>query len=193
MSATMARQGGQVQLEQSDMHLALNMAKMAKGVFLRATIEETQFLITKPWVEVREEKQQGVEFPRQETVKAAMERHPAMLWENQMNGCLPWQDGTAENPLTRWRRQGTGALPPERLRQPTREPTPHPPKTTPVPPGNNGATHVTEIEGVLPRYGYLHTPHPSAQSFNLDAYAKDRKRDKDFDPDLLTDEGTSTG
>ena len=32
MSATMARQGGRVQLEQSNMRLALNMAKMAKGV-----------------------------------------------------------------------------------------------------------------------------------------------------------------
>ena len=30
MSATMARQGGRVQLEQSDMRLNLNMAKMAK-------------------------------------------------------------------------------------------------------------------------------------------------------------------
>jgi hypothetical protein len=42
MSATMARQGGQPQLEQSDMCLTLNMAKMAKEGFSRATIEETQ-------------------------------------------------------------------------------------------------------------------------------------------------------
>jgi len=41
MSATMARQGGRVQLEQSDMPLALDMAKMAKGGFSRAAIEET--------------------------------------------------------------------------------------------------------------------------------------------------------
>ena len=40
---------------------------------------------------------------------------------------------------------------------------------------------------------YIHTPLPSAQSFNHDAYAKDRKGDNDVDPDLLTDEGTSTG
>jgi len=33
MSATKARQGGQVQLEQSNMHLALDMAKMAKKGF----------------------------------------------------------------------------------------------------------------------------------------------------------------
>jgi hypothetical protein len=48
MSATMARQGGCIQLEQSNMHLALNMAKMAKGGFSRPTVEETQCLIKKP-------------------------------------------------------------------------------------------------------------------------------------------------
>jgi hypothetical protein len=52
----MARQGGRVQLEQSDMRLALNMAKMAKGGFSCATIEETQQLIKKPCAEVQEEK-----------------------------------------------------------------------------------------------------------------------------------------
>jgi len=41
----MSRQGGQVQLQQSDMSLALNMAKMAKGGFSCAMIEETQYLI----------------------------------------------------------------------------------------------------------------------------------------------------
>jgi hypothetical protein len=55
MSATMARQGGWVQLEQSDMCIALNMANMAKGGVVRAAIEETQCLIQKPWAEVREE------------------------------------------------------------------------------------------------------------------------------------------
>jgi hypothetical protein len=39
MSATMAKQGGRVQLEQSDMRLALNIAKMANG-FLRAAMEK---------------------------------------------------------------------------------------------------------------------------------------------------------
>jgi len=47
MSATMARQGGRVQLEQSDIHLALNMAKLAKGGFSRASVDETQYLIKK--------------------------------------------------------------------------------------------------------------------------------------------------
>jgi len=40
MSATMARQGGWVQLEQSNMRLALNIAKMAKGGFLNAAMKE---------------------------------------------------------------------------------------------------------------------------------------------------------
>jgi hypothetical protein len=55
MSATMARQGGQVQLEKSDVGLALNMAKIAKGGFSHNTIQETQQLIKKPHAEVRED------------------------------------------------------------------------------------------------------------------------------------------
>jgi hypothetical protein len=54
MSAAMARQGGGVQLEQSDMGLALKMAKMAKGGCLRAAVEETQYLINKPCDDVEE-------------------------------------------------------------------------------------------------------------------------------------------
>jgi len=97
MSATMARQGGRVQLEQSDMCVALNMAKMAKEGFSRAAIEETKYLIKKPHAEVREEKKQGVEFPGHDKVKAAIQRHPAMLRQNQTSGCLPCQHRTAKN------------------------------------------------------------------------------------------------
>jgi len=61
-----------------------------------------------------------------------------------------------------------------------------------VPPSNNEAAQLTETEGVLPRYLYIRTPLHSAQFFNHDAYAKHRQRDKDGNPDLLTDEGTST-
>jgi len=66
MSATMARQGGRVQLEKSDMPLALNMAKMAKGGYSRAAIEETQDPIKTCCTEFREEKKHGVEFPGHE-------------------------------------------------------------------------------------------------------------------------------
>jgi len=48
MSATMARQGGLKQLEQSDMRLDLNMAIMAREQFSRAAVEETLLLIKRP-------------------------------------------------------------------------------------------------------------------------------------------------
>ena len=56
MSATIVRRGGRVQLEQSDMRLWLNMAKMAKEGFSRAAIEETKYLIKRPHAKVRKEK-----------------------------------------------------------------------------------------------------------------------------------------
>ena len=94
MSANMARQGGQVQIEQSNMLLTLNMAKMGKGGFLHTGVEETQYLIKKPRAEVREENKKGVEFLGQRKVMAAMKRHPAMVGQNQMDGCLPLPNGT---------------------------------------------------------------------------------------------------
>jgi hypothetical protein len=52
MSATMASQGGRVQLEQSDLRLVLNMAKMVKEGLSRAAIQETKYLVKKPRAEV---------------------------------------------------------------------------------------------------------------------------------------------
>jgi len=100
MSATMVGQGGWVQLEQSDMRLALNVAKMAKEGFSRAAIEETQFLIKKCCAEVRDEKKRGFEFPGHRNARAAIERHPATLRQNQMAGCPPCQNGMAKIPQT---------------------------------------------------------------------------------------------
>jgi len=79
MSASMARQGGRVHLDHSDMRLTLNMAKMGNGGFSRAAIEEIQYLIRKPCAEIREQKKRGVEFRGHKKVKAAIYRHPAML------------------------------------------------------------------------------------------------------------------
>jgi hypothetical protein len=42
MPTTMAKQGGQVQLEQPDMHLAFNMPTMATGGYSQAAVEKTQ-------------------------------------------------------------------------------------------------------------------------------------------------------
>ena len=61
----MARQGGRVQLEQSNMHLALNLAKMTKGGFWRAAMEEMQYLIKKPRTKVRDVKKREAESPGQ--------------------------------------------------------------------------------------------------------------------------------
>jgi hypothetical protein len=81
MSVTMARQGGQVQLEQSNMGLALNMDKMAKGGCLRAPIEVPQQPIKNPRAKVWKETMQVVQFLEHNKVKAAIERHPAMVLE----------------------------------------------------------------------------------------------------------------
>jgi hypothetical protein len=70
----MARQGGRVQLEQSDMRFALNMAKMAQEGYLRPTIEEMQQLIKKPRPKCRKEKKWGFVFPGHDKVKTGIER-----------------------------------------------------------------------------------------------------------------------
>jgi hypothetical protein len=193
----MARQGGHVQLEQSDMRQALNMAAMAKRGFSGAAVGETQYLIEKPRAKAREEKKRGVEFPGHNKVKAAIVRHPAMLRQNQMPGCLPWQNGTAKIPQTRRRRKGTGAPPPNRRRQqnpePTPEPTPPLPRTPLSSTGNTSGDDSLEIINLPAGYMYSHTSLPWAESFTLDASAQESEHDTDFDPDMLPDEVTSTG
>jgi len=180
----MARQGGWVQLEQSDMCLALNMAKIAKGRFSWATVEEMQQLIKKPRAEVREEKKRGVEFPGHRKVKATMERHPAMVYKNHTAGCLPCQNGTAKNPQTRWRRKGTAAPPPEPAAPlPGRQ---SPPGTPPAPPRDTEGNESYEIDGMPSRCVYMHSPLPITQLFNHNAFAKDSKPDNDYTPDLLS-------
>jgi len=62
MSTTMARHGGRVQLEQSDMHFAMNMATMAKEGLSCTAIEEMQEQIMKSHANGREEMMRGVVF-----------------------------------------------------------------------------------------------------------------------------------
>ena len=114
MSATMARQGGRVQLEQSDMCLALNMATMAKEGFSHAAIDKPKCLMKKPCAELRTKIPLGVEFAGHKKVKTAMQRHPAMLHQNHTSGCLTYQNATAKNLHTLWRRKQSGAPPPDR-------------------------------------------------------------------------------
>jgi len=152
MSATMAGQGGWVQLEQSDMCRAMSMAKMANAGFSHAAIEEAQQLIKKPHAEVQEEKKWSVEFPGQNKVKAAIECHPAMVRENQTDGCLPCQNTSTNNPQTRWRGKGKGEPPPRRV-----QPRPESPSLL------SDNNEISETEGMPPAYVYLHTPLPNAR------------------------------
>jgi len=189
MSATMARQGGRVQLEQSDMRLALNMAKMAKDGFSRTAIEKMKYLIKKQRVKVQEEKKRDVEFPGHNKVEAAIQRHPAMLRHNQTSGFLLCQNGTAKNPQTRWSHKGTGTPPAARLRLRTPEPTPDPAGTGRAPPAatvNTSGVQRFEIVNLPARYPYSYTAPPSAEFFEDD---EDIEHDTNFDPDMLTDEG----
>jgi len=64
-----------------------------------------------------------------------MERHPAMLWENQTDGSFLFLNGTAQNTQTPWRHHCMGAPRPHWLSQPTPDPMPRLPSTPPVSPG----------------------------------------------------------
>jgi len=193
MSAAIARQWGRVQLEQSDLWLGFKMAKMVKGVSSRAAIEETKYLITNPRAEVWEEMKRGVEFRRHRKLKAAIERHPAMLCQNQTNTCRPCQIGTAKTAQTRSRHNDMGAPPPDWHWQPTPEQTAPRLGPPPAPPGEDEGAQRSQIDDLPPGYMYCHTSLPSTRFFDLDAYALDSQHDNVSNPDILTDDATSTG
>jgi len=109
-----------------------------------------------------------------------------MLCHNQTPGCLPCQNGTANNPQTRWRHKGTGAPPPAQRRVRTPEPTPPPPGTPPAPTGNTSGAQPSEIVNLPAGYTYPHTALPCVEFFEDD---EDTEHDTDFDPDMLTDDG----
>jgi len=180
----MARQGGRVQLEQSDMRLALTMAKISQGRFSRAAIEETQQLMKKPRAEVQEEKKRGVEIPGHQRVNAAMERHLPMVYKNHMAGCLPCHYCTAKNLQTGWRRKETTA-PPTDLAAPLPG-RPSPPGTPSAAPGDAEGNESYELEGMISSCVYMLSPLPNTQFFNHNVFANNSKHDKDFCPNLLS-------
>ena len=191
MSATMVREEGRVQLEQSDMRLDLSMVKMADEEISHAVIEDTQYILKRPRTEVREEKNRGVEFPGHKQVKAVIEEHPAMVDTNHADKCLPCQNGTAKTLQTHWRCKRTVVPPPESaISLPG---IPPPPGTPPVPPSDSEETESDETEGMPSSCVYIHSPLPNTEIFNPNAYAKESKCDNGFIPGLLTAEGTSTG
>jgi hypothetical protein len=73
MSATVAAQVGRIQLELSDVRLALNLTKMAKVVFLCMAIGEIKYIMKYSTAEFWEAKMRGFGFPGHRTVKAGME------------------------------------------------------------------------------------------------------------------------
>lgn len=132
----MAWQGGWVQLEQCNIQLALNMAKMDNGGYLCSAIEKTQYRIKKPPAEIRAEKKWRVQFPWHKMVTAVKYSHPAMLCRNHTIRCFPSQNGTAKNLHLHWRYRGMNAPPPDRHSQPTPDLTPSVSKTPLAPPGD---------------------------------------------------------
>jgi len=190
MSATMARQEGCVQLEQSAICLALNITIMAR---LCAAIEEIEQLIKKPQTKVQDEKTRGVQNPGYHNVQAAIDRCPAMLHEYQADGCHHRHHAIAVNQQTRWRHKEMGAPLLYQHRQQTADRKPFPPGIPLVPLRDNEITESFRIDNLPPEYESSLTPPPSAHFFNIDTYAQNSQYDKDFNPDLLTEEGTSTG
>jgi hypothetical protein len=86
-----------------------------------------------------------------------------------------------------------GAPPTDQHSQPTPDQMPFLPKTPHAPPGDTEGAQGFHINNFPPGYVYLHFPFSSAQYFNLDGYSPDSQDDTDYNPDILTDEGTSTG
>jgi len=178
---------------------------MPQGGFSHATIEETQYLIKKPRAEVRKEKKRGVEFPGHKKVNSAMESYPAVIRQNQWDGCLPRQDGIARNPHTRCKHKGMGAPPPVRRRHQTPNPPlstagtpsppgmPSPPGKPPAPPGPTQGTQISHTDNLPAANVDSRVSLPKTQGVSLDAFAEDSLKDDDSDPELLTEERASCG
>jgi len=149
-------------------------------------------LITNPRSEVYEGNKQGVEFPVHGKVKAAIERHPAMLHEIHMEGCLQYNNHAAQNLQTHWWWEGMGAPPADRYRQQTPEPSPSRPAKPFASHGDNVEAQSSLIDNLPPGYAYSLAYLPNASLCTLDAYAKDYNYDKDCNTNLLTQEETST-
>jgi len=186
------------------MHLALHMAKLAKGGFSHTAMVETQYLINIPLAEVEEEKMRDVEFPGHNRLKAEMERHPAMICRNIMARCLPYQNRTVINSETRWRCKGTGVPQPNQRRPTpestlkaspdrTAEPMAPLPGTPPAATSNTSGAKCLASINLPPRYADSHASLPCAQSYSLNASAQIRQDDADFDLDMLTKQGKAAG
>jgi len=66
-------------------------------------------------------------------------------------------------------------------------------ETTNATTGNNCGALWLDIVNFPAGYAYSHTFLPCAEFFPLDSSAQETQHNTDFYPDMLTDEGTSTG
>jgi len=62
-----------------------------------------------------------------------------------------------------------------------------------APTGITSEAQRSQIDNFPAGYVYSHTSHTCAEFLKVDAYAQDSQYDADFNPDMLTDEGISTG
>jgi hypothetical protein len=145
MSATMTRHEDWVQLEESDLHNVLKMAKMSWERLSSTATEEENFLINKHRTKHQEEKKLGLRFPRNWNMQAVMEWHPAMVHDNRPVSCLRCQNGQYMNLQTHWRHKCMG-VPPAELEPP-------PPRMPSMPTGDNDWGDKFDAAGVL--FGYV--------------------------------------
>jgi hypothetical protein len=144
-----------------------------------------QQLITKPHAKVQDKTMWGVVHTKHNKVKAAMARHPRMVCENYTDSGLPWENSTATIPQTHLGCRGKGA--PSSRRAPTQS------GTQPAAPDVTARTQCSEKDGVPPAYVYKCMQLHSVRFMNFDLSANNRMHVNNFIPDLLTDDGVSTG
>ena len=129
-------------------------------------IDITQCLANKPHTKFREVQNWSVEFAGNQRLKAAMERHPAMLHQNNMNRFLPRQQVTAKNHQSYWRCNSAGACLSNQHRLPAPEPLRFLHGMPTSPPAQS-----SQINNLQHGYNDLPVPLPGAPCFNLDACA----------------------
>jgi hypothetical protein len=163
------------------------MAKIATGGFSHTSIDVTQCLVNKQHTKFREVQKWGIAFAGDTMLKAAIERHPAMLRHKKMNRFFPHQHVTAKNQQTCWRCHSAGAFLPNWHRLPSPDPLwflrgshLHP------------QLNYSEMNNLQHGCMDLRIPLPSGPCFNLDAYVQDCQYDTVYNPVMLTDKGTST-
>jgi hypothetical protein len=130
-------------------------------------------------------------------VQAVIARGPAMIHQNHTPRWLPCPNHTSNNLQTSWIRKETGGPPPIWHRLQTPESTLESPASLPgtltALTRKSFGAQCREILNLPAEYAYSHTSLTCVESSTLDASAQECKQHKHFSPDMLPDEGKSTG